>query len=123
MRFCCVAPECYLFPHWEARDMTATTTTPPKTDIELSLDEEMKARLAAVAAEAGQSADAFARAAIIESVERAEEDTAFHKLGAERWAEFERTGLAISWEETKVWLEARARGENPPRPPARKIAL
>jgi predicted transcriptional regulator len=93
--------------------MTATTT--------IRIEDELKARVAAVAAEAGKTPHAFILEAITQSVEQAEEDSDFHRLADERWATFLATGMSVPWDEAKVWLEARARGERPPWPEARKF--
>lgn len=87
----------------------------------IRIEDDLKERVASAAAEAGKSAHAFILDAITESVERAEEDAAFHKLADERWAEIEKTGLIVPWDEVKAWLEASARGEDPPWPEARKL--
>ena len=80
---------------------------------------EMKARVAAAAARAGKTAHAFILDAIAQTVEQDEIDEAFHRLADERWANFLATGQSVPWDETKAWLEARARGEHPPRPAPR----
>jgi predicted transcriptional regulator len=83
------------------------------------IQDELKARVEAAASEAGKTADAFILDAITESVEQAEEDAAFHRLANERWAEVQATGLTVSWDEMNAWVEARLRGETPPRPAGR----
>ncbi len=83
------------------------------------IEDELKARVEAAAAEAGQTADAFMLEAITGSVEQAEEDAAFHRLANERWAEVQATGLTVSWDEMNAWVEARLRGETPPSPAGR----
>ena len=93
--------------------MAATTT--------IRIEDELKERVTAAAAAAGKSAHAFILDAITESVERAEEDAAFHRLADERWAEFGRTGMAVPWEDVKAWLEAVARGEEPAWPESRRV--
>ncbi len=87
----------------------------------IRLEDALKARVEAVAAEAGKTADAFVLEAITESVEQAEEDAAFQRLANERWANILATGKTVSWEEANEWIEARLRGERPPRPQGRII--
>jgi predicted transcriptional regulator len=91
-----------------------TTTT-------IRIDDDMKARVAAAAQNAGKTAHAFMVDAIAETLEQAEADEAFRRLGDERWEEVVATGLTVGLEETKAWLRARVRGENPPRPAARRV--
>lgn len=87
----------------------------------IRLDDEMKERIAAAAERAGKSSHAFMLDAIAESVTRDEEDRAFYELADQRWAQFQADGLAVPWDEVRPWLEARARGDNPPWPKARRI--
>ena len=90
-----------------------TTTT-------IRIENELKSRVASAASRAGKSAHAFILDAIAETVERVEANDAFHRLADERWADIMATGETVNWDDTKAWLEARSRGEHPPRPaPAR----
>ncbi len=85
------------------------------------IEDKLQARVEAAAAEAGKTADAFMLEAITESVEEAEANAEFHRIADERWAEVQANGLTVPWEEAKVWLKARARGENPPHPAGRPL--
>lgn len=91
-----------------------TTTT-------IRIEDELKARVAAVASRAGKSAHAFILDAIAETVERVEQDDALHRLADDRWADILATGETVKWEDTKAWLELRSRGEKPPRPAAQAL--
>ncbi len=62
-------------------------------------------------------------AAIVESVERAEQAEAFDALADARWSMLAATGETVAWDDAKAWLEARARGETPPRPAARQVGV
>jgi predicted transcriptional regulator len=93
-----------------------TTTT-------IRLDKDLKARVTAAAERAGKTAHAFMLDAIAETVEEAEIDAAFHALADERWADFVATGETVPWDEAESWLKAKARGENLPKPVARKLKL
>ncbi len=55
-----------------------------------------------------------------EPLEQAEVDEVFRKVANARWANIVATGKTMSWEAAKAWLEARARGERPPKPVAHK---
>jgi predicted transcriptional regulator len=85
------------------------------------IEDALQARLEAAAAEAGKTVDAFIVEAIAESVEQAEEGAAFRRLANQRWAKILATGLTVSWDEMNEWVEARLRGETPPRPVGRPI--
>ena len=86
----------------------------------IRIEDDLKARVAAAAARAGKTAHAFILDAVVRTVEQAELDAAFHHLADERWANIVATGGTVPWDDAKAWLEARARGEQPPPPkPAR----
>jgi predicted transcriptional regulator len=87
----------------------------------IRLEEELKARVAAAAERAGTTAHAFILDAIAQTVEQAELDEQFHRIADERWAKLLDTGKTIPWDDAKIYLEARARGERPRKPIARKL--
>jgi predicted transcriptional regulator len=89
-----------------------TTTT-------IRLDDELKARVAAAAKRAGKTAHAFILDAIAQTVEQTELDEEFHHIADARWAKFLATGETVPWDAAKEWLEARSRGEHPPKPRSR----
>jgi predicted transcriptional regulator len=82
----------------------------------IRLGEDLKQRISAAAKRAGKTAHAFIVDGITQTLEQAELDAAFHAVADERWAKFLATGQTIPWDEAKDWLEARSRGEQPPRP-------
>jgi predicted transcriptional regulator len=86
----------------------------------IRLEDELKSRVAAAAERAGKTAHAFILDTIAERVEQDEADDVFDRLADERWAEILETGETVSWDDAKNWLQARARGENPPIPVAKK---
>jgi predicted transcriptional regulator len=92
--------------------MTTTTT--------IRIEDDLKARVAAAAARAGKTAHAFILDAIAQTVEQVELDEAFHSVAEERWAKILATGETVPWDDAKLWLEARSRGERQPKPAARK---
>jgi len=65
----------------------------------IRIEEELKERIAAAAHMAGM----------------------FHRLADERWARVLATGKTILWDEVKVYLEARARGERVRKPAVRNF--
>jgi predicted transcriptional regulator len=91
-----------------------TTTT-------IRIEEDLKGRVAAAAERAGKSAHAFILDAIAQTVEQVELDEEFHRVADERWAKVLVTGKTVPWDDAKAYLEARARGERPRKPVARKL--
>ena len=91
-----------------------TTTT-------IRIEDDLKARVAAVAERAGKTAHAFIVEAIAATVEQAEQEDEFHRLADARWAKLLVTGQTVSLDDAKTYLEAKARGENVMRPAARKF--
>lgn len=89
----------------------------------IRLDEGLKARVAAAAELAGKTTHAYILDAIAQTVEEAEINAAFHNLADERWADFVATGETVPWDEAEAWLKAKARGENLPKPVARKLKV
>lgn len=89
----------------------------------IRIEDNLKARIAAAAARAGTTAHAYIVDAIARTVEQAELDDEFHRIADARWAKLQTLGKSIPWDSAKTYLEARARGENPRKPAARKIVL
>jgi predicted transcriptional regulator len=87
----------------------------------IRIEDELKARVAAVAELAGKTAHAFIVDAIAQTVEQAEQDNAFHAIADKRWARIQSTGETVPWDAAKTYLEARAKGERPRKPAARKF--
>jgi predicted transcriptional regulator len=88
----------------------------------IRIEDDLKARLAAAAEHMGKSAHAFIVDALAERVEQVELDAAFHALADERWASIRTTGKTVAWDYAKAYLAARAEGECPTKPAARKLA-
>ena len=86
----------------------------------IRIEDQLKARVAAAAERAGKTAHAYILDAIARTVEQAELDDEFHRLADKRWANILATGKTVSWDEARAYLEARARGESPRKPVARK---
>lgn len=92
--------------------MPSTTT--------IRIEDELKTRLAAAASHAGQTPHAFMLQAIADRVEHIEQEEAVLRVASERWEKLAATGDSVPWDEARTWLEARARGERPSKPRARK---
>ncbi len=89
----------------------------------IRLDDTLKQRIASAALQAGKSAHAFILDAIAQTVEKVEQDSAFNDLADERWTAILATGQTVSWDDTKTYLVAKSRGENPDKPLARSVNL
>lgn len=87
----------------------------------IRIDAALKARLAAAARRAGKTPHAFIVDAISETVERVEHENELDRLADERWAKLLTTGKTVPWSDAKAYLRAKARGERPRRPAARKL--
>jgi predicted transcriptional regulator len=87
----------------------------------IRIEEDLKARVATAAERAGKTAHAFMLDAIAQTVEQVEMDDAFHRVADARWAKVLATGKTVPWDDAKVYLEARARGERTRKPVARKL--
>ena len=85
----------------------------------IRLEDELKARINAAAAQAGKTAHAFILDALAQTVEQVEQDNAFHALADERWARIRATGRTVAWDEAQAYLAARAHGKRPAKPAAR----
>ena len=114
-----VARKCYIIhlentrvAHSSALSMTTTT---------LRIDDELKLRIASAAERVGKTAHAFMLDAVTQTVEQAEHDGEFHRVADARWAKVLATGKTVPWADAQAYLEARARGERPHKPTARKL--
>ncbi|MFT3814854.1 MAG: CopG family transcriptional regulator [Acidovorax sp.] len=87
----------------------------------IRIDDALKARLAATAARAGKTPHALILDVLTDAVERAELDDELHRIADERWAALVRTGQSVPWEDVKTYLQARAAGQTPRQPAARKL--
>ena len=85
----------------------------------IRLEDELKTRINAAAAQAGKTAHAFILDALAQKVEQVELDHAFHAVADERWARIRATGRTVAWDEAKAYLGERAAGGRPKRPAAR----
>jgi predicted transcriptional regulator len=88
----------------------------------IRIEEDLKVRVAVAAERSGKTVHAFILDAIEQTVEQAELDADFHRLAGERWANVLATGNTVPWDVAKAYLEARAQGQRPRKPAARKAA-
>jgi predicted transcriptional regulator len=92
----------------------------PTTTIRLS--DELKARVAAAAKNAGTTAHGFILDAIAEKAEQEERHADFDTEAEARYARIVDSGKAIPWQEMRNYLEARMAGEKTKRPIVRNLA-
>lgn len=86
----------------------------------IRLPDELKARVAAAAEQAGTTSHNFILQAIAEKTEAAERRRAFDQEAEARYARLLASGKTIPWPEMRAYLEARATGQPGQRPAARK---
>jgi predicted transcriptional regulator len=87
----------------------------------IRIEDDLKARVAVAAERTGKTAHAFILDAIEQTVQQVELDDDFHRVADERWAQLLATGKTLAWDDTQAYLAARARGERPRKPAARKL--
>jgi predicted DNA-binding protein len=85
----------------------------------IRLEDELKTRINAAAAQAGKTAYAFILDALERTVEQVELDNAFYALAEERWAHIRATGKTVAWDDARVYLATRASGEHHRKPAAK----
>ncbi len=90
--------------------MAATTTTT------LKLPEKLKARIAKLAKQTGQSSHALMLQAIDRGIAREEKMRDFVKAALASDAAAEAGGAVYRAEDVHAWMERLAKGEKPPRP-------
>lgn len=86
----------------------------------IRLDDQLKARIAAVAEAAGTTPHAFVLDAIAQRVEQAEAEAELRRIALRRWRAYAKDGLSVPWEEARSWLVERASGRPAERPKARR---
>lgn len=87
----------------------------------IRIEDDLKARVATVAAKVGKTSNAFILDAIAQTVEQVEQDEAFLSVADERWAKVLATGKTVSWDKAKAYVEARSQGHTVQKPAARKL--
>ena len=87
----------------------------------IRLPDELKARVAEAAKQAGTTSHNFILEAIAEKADLAAERAAFHALADQRYAQFLESGKSIPWEEARSYLLDRIAGKAVKRPVARKL--
>jgi predicted transcriptional regulator len=86
----------------------------------IRIEDDLKARVAAAAQRSGKTAHAFILDAISRTVEQEDLEHEFLAIAQQRWSRIAAGGKTVPWEAASAYLAARARGEKPPKPVARK---
>lgn len=93
----------------------------PMSTTTVRLPEELEARIARLAEKAGTTAHALIVEAISEKAEQLERRSDLHEEAERRFEEIIATGKAMPWNEMRKWMRGMAKGEDLPRPKARKL--
>lgn len=88
----------------------------------IRLPDDLKARIAVAAKNAGTTAHGFILEAIAEKAEQTERRADFDAVAEARYAGIVASGKTIPWEEMRSHLEARVAGAATKRPVARRLA-
>lgn len=88
----------------------------------IRLPDELKARVAEAAKQAGTTSHSFIVEAIAQKADEVERRSDFHAVAEERYARILETGKTIPWEDMRSYLQARIAGKPARRPTARKFS-
>ena len=88
----------------------------------IRLPDELKARVAAAAKQAGTTSHNFILEAIAARADSAERQSDFYAEAERRYERVVETGETIPWDEFRDYLMDRIHGKGTPRPVARKLA-
>jgi Ribbon-helix-helix protein, copG family. len=88
----------------------------------IRLSEDLKARIAAAAKQAGTTSHNFILEAISEKADLAERRADFDAAAEQRYARIVESGKTVSWDDMRGYLEDRIAGRAARRPAARKLA-
>ncbi|MEA9479283.1 CopG family ribbon-helix-helix protein [Xanthomonas campestris] len=109
-----VSQVCYCEPVIRSSEVAMSTTT-------IRLPDELKARVARAAKDAGTTAHGFIVDAIAEKIEAHERRTAFHAEAQQRWAAIEGGDNTLSWADVRQYMQQLADGGNPAPPVASAV--
>ena len=89
----------------------------------IRLSDELKARVAAAAEQAGMTAHGFIVEAVAEKAAQVEARSAFHAEATQRLAEIARSGKTVPWDVMRQYLLDKVAGRKPKPPRPRKLVL
>ena len=82
----------------------------------LKIPDDLRARLAAQAEDAGKTPHAYMLDALREKADRVDRRSEYLEAGEAAWREHERTGIAYAMEDVEEYLLGLAAGKKPRRP-------
>lgn len=88
----------------------------------IRIPDELKARLSRIAEQQGMSTHGLIIEAIAEKADALERRQSLYAEAEARYAKVLQTGLAVTWEDMREYLDARMAGKHPPRPVPKPIA-
>jgi len=88
----------------------------------IRLPDELKARVAEAAKQAGTTSHSFILEAIAEKADLVERRADFDAVAEQRYARIVESGKTISWNDMRGYLQDRIAGKAARRPAARKLA-
>jgi len=103
------------FIHWLTKESIIATTS-------IRLPDDLKARIADAAKQAGTTTHNFILSAIAEKAEQVESRAEMEAIAADRYADIVSTGETIAWDDMRAYLKARIAGKAVKRPLARKFS-
>nr|WP_230079294.1 ribbon-helix-helix domain-containing protein [Xanthomonas oryzae] len=109
-----VSQMCYVEPAIQSSEVAMSTTT-------IRLPDELKARVARAAKDAGTTVHGFIVDAITEKIEAHERRNAFHAEAQQRWAAIQDGDNTLSWADVRQYMQQLADGENPAPPVASTV--
>lgn len=88
----------------------------------IRIPDALKARLSRIAEHEGTSTHGLIIEAIAEKADALEQRQSFYAEAEARYAKVLQTGLAVTWEDMREYLDARMAGKHPPRPVPKPIS-
>jgi predicted transcriptional regulator len=88
----------------------------------IRIPDELKARLAKLAEHEGLSTHGLILDAIAEKADALEQRQSLYAEAEARYAKVLQTGLAVTWDDMREYLDARMAGKHPPRPVPKPIS-
>ncbi len=88
----------------------------------IRIPDELKARLSRIAEQEGISTHGLILDAIAEKADALEQRQSLYAEAEARYAKVLQTGLAVTWEDMREYLDARMAGKHPPRPVPKPIS-
>ncbi|MBO9856862.1 MULTISPECIES: DNA-binding protein [Xanthomonas] len=109
-----VSQVCYFGSAIRSPEVAMSTTT-------IRLPDELKARVARAAKDAGTTAHGFIVDAIAEKIDAYERRTAFHAEAQQRWAAIQEGANTLSWADVRQYMQQLADGDDPAPPVASAV--